>query len=610
MRQQLSLKPAHKIVQDFYKEIENLEQLHLFHEGAVSPSFAALLKRCATQFGWTLSEQHMPKGGQTSLRYDGALLDEFKLVHGIWEAKDTKDNLEKEIQGKFKRGYPKENILFQSPERAILYQNGQIAFDADIRKAEQLVAILELFFEYEPPAYEQWTEAVEEFKLRIREYGEIALTIIEQERKSNKRFVQAFNDFMEVCRTSINPNISAQAVEEMLIQHLLTERLFRKVFNNPDFVRRNAIAAEIEKVIDALASQSFSRAEFLKKLDRFYGAIEMTAETIDDFSEKQAFINVVYEKFFQGFSVKVADTHGIVYTPQPIVDFMVRSVDEILRREFGRSLSDEGVQILDPFVGTGNFIVRIMREIKKSALPQKFAGELHCNEVMLLPYYIASQNIEHAFYELTGQYQPFEGLCLVDTFQLAEGAQMSMSFLTAGNSERVKRQQAAPIFVIIGNPPYNAHQLNENDNSKNRKYKVMDARVAETYAKDSAATNKNALSDPYVKAFRWASDRIAQNGEGVVAFVSNNGFIEDTAFDGMRKHLFKDFSAVYHMNLKGDARTTGEQRRREGGNVFEDSIRVSVGITFLVKKKSTEDLPQIHIFSVDDYVNGEFKRNY
>ncbi len=585
MRQQLSLKPAHKVVQDFYKEIENLSQLNLFHEGAVSPAFANLLKRCASQFGWTLSEQHMPKGGKTNLRFDGALLDEFKLVHGVWEAKDTRDELTVEAAKKFKAGYPKDNILFQSPQRAILYQNGQMVFDADIRKPEQLVGILELFFEFEPPAYEQWNEAVEEFKLRIREYGDSALAIIEQERRTNKRFVQAFNAFMEVCRAAINPNLSAQAVEEMLIQHLLTERLFRKVFNNPDFVRRNAIAAEIEKVIEALTSQSFSRAEFLKKLDRFYGAIEMTAETIDDFSEKQAFLNVVYEKFFQGFSVKVADTHGIVYTPQPIVDFMVRSVEELLKREFGRSLSDEGVHLLDPFTGTGNFIVRTMREIRKSALPQKFGAELHCNEVMLLPYYIASQNIEHAYYELTGQYQPFENLCLVDTFQLAEGPQMAMSFVTAGNSERVKRQQGAPIFVILGNPPYNAHQLNENDNSKNRKYAVMDKRVAETYAKDSAATNKNALSDPYVKAFRWASDRIAQTGEGIVAYVSNNSFLEELSFDGMRENLEKDFDAIYTLNLTGNVRKNPKLSGTTH-NVF--GIQVGVNITFLVRKQTSE----------------------
>ena len=212
----------------------------------------------------------------------------------------------------------------------------------------------------------------------------------------------------------------------MLIQHLLTERLFRTVFNMPYFTRRNVIASEIENVIDALTSHAFSRDGFLQSLDRFYDAIESTARTISDFSQKQHFLNTVYEQFFQGFSVKVADTHGIVYTPQPIVDFMVKSVAAILEREFGRSLADEGVHIIDPFVGTGNFIVRMMREIPRTALERKYKGELHCNEVMLLPYYIASMNIEHEYFDATGVYEPFEGICLVDTFDLAEDRQLPL----------------------------------------------------------------------------------------------------------------------------------------------------------------------------------------
>jgi predicted helicase len=383
----------------------------------------------------------------------------------------------------------------------------------------------------------------------------------------------------------------------MLIQHLLTERIFRSVFNNPDFVERNAIAHEIEKVIVALTSQSFSRHEFLKSLDRFYGAIETTAATIEDFSQKQSFLNTVYEKFFQGFSVKVADTHGIVYTPQPIVQFMVRSVQEILRQEFGRSLSDQGVHIIDPFVGTGSFIVRIMREMQKSRLSHKYANELHCNEVMLLPYYIASMNIEHAYYELTGSYQPFEGICLVDTFELAERKQLPL--FTEENTARVERQKKALIFVVIGNPPYNARQVNENDNNKNRKYRVMDERVAETYARDSKATNKNALSDVYVKAIRWASDRLGE--EGIVALVTNNSFVGDLSFDGMRKHLAADFNCIYVLDLKGNVR---KDSMREGipigeqHTVFGLASMVGVAVSFFVKKSAHKD-HRIYYSSVD-----------
>jgi predicted helicase len=365
----------------------------------------------------------------------------------------------------------------------------------------------------------------------------------------------------------------------MLIQHLLTERLFRTIFNNADFTRRNIIAAEIEKVIDALTSQSFSRADFLQKLDRFYIAIEQAAATIADFSQKQEFLNTVYEKFFQGFCVKVADTHGIVYTPPSIVRFMVKSVAEILDREFGKSLASKGVHILDPFVGTGNFIVHLMREIPRSSLPYKFSTELHANEIMLLPYYIASMNIEHEFFEATGKYESFEGICLVDTFETAEAKQMGL--FTEANTARVKRQKESPIFIVIGNPPYNTNQADENDNNKNRRYPVIDRRIATTYAADSTATLRNKLSDPYIKAIRWASDRIGN--EGVVAFITNNGFLDGIACDGLRKHLAADFDAIYVLDLGGNVRKNPKLSGTTH-NVF--GIQVGVSINLLIRRQS------------------------
>jgi hypothetical protein len=408
----LNLKPNHQAVQTYYREIKEKQQLSFMHEGAVAPHFSKLLQHCGKRFNWTLIEQYpIPRKDRHPLKADGALLDEFKLIHGIWEAKDTQDDLPIEVKKKFKAGYPKDNILFQAPDRAILYQNGNLVIDTDITQPANLIDTLKLFFEYKPPEYEQWELAVDEFKDKVPELAQSLLKLIEDERKYNRQFITALDDFTELVRQAINPNISTQAVEEMLIQHLLTERIFRTVFKNPDFANRNIIAVEIEKVIQALTSRHFSRTDFLSKLDRFYGAIETTAATIDDFSQKQAFLNTVYEKFFQGFSVKIADTHGIVYTPQPIVEFMVRSVDDILQREFGRSLGHKDVHILDPFVGTGNFILRIMRQIPKTQLPHKYARELHCNEVMLLPYYIAAMNIEHEYFELTGEYKPFEGIC-------------------------------------------------------------------------------------------------------------------------------------------------------------------------------------------------------
>ena len=303
-----------------------------------------------------------PSGNRIVL--DGVILDEYGLPFAYWEAKDIDDDLSISVQEKREAGYPLDNILFQTPQRAILYQNGREALDLDITEPANLIAALQYLFAYVPPALENWQTAVTDFREHVPDLANKLKELIEQRHETDPAFKKAFTDFYEICRTSINPELSQDAVEEMLIQHILTERIFRTVFNNSAFTRRNIIAREIENVVDELIRQAFSREEFLKPLDRFYVAIEQAAMLCKDFTQKQHFLNTFYEKFFQGFSEDVADTHGIVYTPQPIVDFMVRSVEHILETEFGRSLSDTGVHIIDPFVGTGNFIVRLMQDIR------------------------------------------------------------------------------------------------------------------------------------------------------------------------------------------------------------------------------------------------------
>ena len=582
----LNLKSTHKPVKAYYESLQRFDSIGVSHETAVRSAFQTLLEHCGRQFNWILVPEHsmtpLIRGARgvknKRIVVDGALIDNFQLPHGYWEAKDIHDDLPAEVLRKFTAGYPCDNILFQTPHRALLWQNNQQTLDADLTDPTQLIHTLETFCSHRPQEYTEWEEAVSQFKDRVPALGNGLAELIEKERGTNREFTTAFAAFHEKCRQSINPNLSEAAVEEMLIQHLLTERIFRTVFSNSEFTRRNVIAREIEAVITALMSHAFSREDFLHSLDPFYVAIERTAASIDDFSQKQSFLNTVYEQFFQGFSVEVADTHGVVYTPQPIVDFMVRSVEEILGTEFNRSLSDSGVHIIDPFVGTGNFIVRTMREIRPTALEDKYQSELHCNEVMLLPYYIASMNIEHEFYEATGDYQPFEGICLVDTFDLAEDRQLPLFALD--NTRRVEAQKETPMFVVIGNPPYNVGQVNENDNNKNRKYPTMDARVKETYGKDSTATLKNKLSDPYVKAVRWASDRIGE--EGVVAFVTNNSFLDNVAFDGMRKHLADDFDAIYILDLGGNVRKNPKLSGTTH-NVF--GIQVGVSINFFIKRR-------------------------
>ena len=600
---QLNLKPSHKAIRDYYATLQQYDKHDIRHEGAVSNPFAFLLDACAKQVNGTLVPQYPMHTAQgTRIVIDGAIIDEFGLPLAYWEAKDMDDDLAKAVVDKREAGYPLDNILFQTPQRAILYQNSTEVLDLNITEPANLISVLQYLFTYTPPELENWQTAVADFREHVPDLAGELKARIEQRHETDPAFKKAFTDFYEICRTSINPELSQDAVEEMLIQHILTERIFRTVFDRSDFSRRNIIAREIENVSDVLMRESMSRDEFLGPLNRFYVAIEGAATLCKDFSQKQHFLNSFYEKFFQGFSEDVADTHGIVYTPQPIVDFMVNSVAHILETEFGRSLSDTGVHIIDPFVGTGNFIVRLMQDIQGTALEAKYRNELHCNEVMLLPYYIASLNIEQEYYQRTGTYLRFEGIALADTFELMEQEQGEL--FTQENTERVERQKTADMFVVIGNPPYNVGQVNENDNNKNRKYKAVDRFVKETYSQDSAATNKNALSDMYVKAIRWALDRIEE--EGVVAFVTNNSFIEGLAFDGMRKHLADDCNAIYILDLGGNAR---KGLKVSDANVF--GIRVGVSINLFVKKKdNTSESPRIFYHRTDDLWDKEHKFDF
>jgi predicted helicase len=570
-----------KAVGRYYKELQDYAS-QADHELALRPAFQHLLSEMARKVNLTLVHEMTIRG---RIRPDGVLCDAFHIQRGYWEAKGPRGNLEEEIRQKIKDGYPLENALFENTRRAVLYQAGQ-RYDFDLQVQADATALLKRFLTYQKPDIATFEQAVVEFQGQIPNIAKRLLELINGEQQRNACFAAAFTAFTDLCRTTLNPKISADEIRDMLVQHLLTERLFRTVFDNPDFVRKNAIAAEIEKVIAALTSRSFNRSAFLRSLDPFYGAIEAAARGIETWSERQRFLNTVYERFFQGFAVRKADTLGIVYTPQEIVEFMVASVDEVLTREFGKSLATPGVKILDPCVGTGNFIVNIIKHIassSRSALHEKYAHDLFCNEISLLPYYIASMNIEHEYDATMGEYVSFEGVCFVDTLELAESQQLSL--FVEENTERIQCEKEADIMVVIGNPPYNVGQVSENDNNKNRKYPVIDQRIRETYAKASTASNKNALSDVYVKFFRWATDRL-HGREGIVCFVSNNSFLDQIAFDGMRQHLLRDFTRMYHLDLHGNVRKNPKISGTKH-NVF--GIQVGVGITIAVRSSQHTD---------------------
>jgi predicted helicase len=597
-----ALKPTHPAIHTYYVDLQDYARQGATHEGALETAFQHLLAEVARLHHWDLIPKLKLQIAGKTIIPDGTLRDRNWMPRGYWEAKDTADNLDTEIKKKIARGYPLTNTIFEDTRQGFLYQNGEMAMRADLTQPQHLVDLLNTFFSYTTPAYTDFRTATEEFQRRVPDLARGLVQKIQAAHDTNTRFQAAFEHFFALCRTSLNQSLRAAAVDEMLVQHLLTERILNTVFDNQDFTRRNAIAREVEKVIDALVSKAFNRHEFLQSLDRFYVAVESAAQTIPDFTEKQYFLNTVYEQFFQGYSVKVADTHSIVYTPRAIVDFMCTSVVEVLQTEFSKGLGDRSVNILDPCTGTGSFIVNLLRHIPKRDLPRMYREQIFANEVMLLPYYVAALNIEHAYYELTGTYEPFAGLCFVDTLDLAEGSQGQLAFMTAENTVRVERQRKAPITVIIGNPPYNVGQLNENDNNKNRKYPVIDKRVKDTYAKDSRATSVSKLNDPYVKFFRWAVDRL-QGCDGIVCFITNNSFVDQIAFDGMRKHLMQDFTHIYHLHLEGNVRHNPKLTGTTY-NVF--GIQVGVGITVAVRSKK-HDTRQLHFQRMDKNLRREEK---
>lgn len=581
-----SIKVNHKAIAAYYETLKAYAGQVVTHETAVRSAFQNLLAETGKLHKWTLIPELTMKVKGKPIRPDGTMRDGLWFFpRGFWEAKDTDDKLDAEIKKKISNGYPTTNIIFEDTQVGVLYQNGKEVFRVKLDQPQELADLLNLFFNHTERDFEGFEEAVGDFKDRIPQLAGGFLDKITEAHKKNESFEAAFDSLLEVCQASLNPNISRAAVDEMLVQHLMTERLFERVFQNQDFVRRNVIAAEIEKVILALVIKSFNRHDFLKSLDPFYKAIEDTARTIEDFSEKQHFLNTVYERFFQGFSVKLADTHGIVYTPQAIADFMGASIVEILKTAFGLTLGSPGVFLLDPCTGTGNFAVNMMRRVAKKDLPRFYREQLFANEVMLLPYYVAAQNIEHEYFDITGEYVPFEGLCFVDTLELAEADDGTLDFMTEANTTRVRRQRKAPITIVVGNPPYNVGQLNENDNNKNRKYEIVDRRLRETYARDSKASSVSKVSDPYVKFFRWATDRL-EGRDGIVCYVTNNSFVHKNAFDGMRKHLLQDFTRIYHLDLHGNVR---ENPKLSGTthNVF--GIQVGVGITVAVRSAKHKD---------------------
>ncbi|MEU0573682.1 type ISP restriction/modification enzyme [Dermacoccus sp. NHGro5] len=420
-----------------------------------------------------------------------------------------------------------------------------------------------------------------------------------------------FERFLDGLRGNLNEGISREDAVEMLAQHLITRPVFQALFGGYDFAEHNPVAQAMEKMLALLDEHSLDTEN--SSLEGFYQSVRSRVEGIDNAEGRQRIIVELYDKFFATAFKRTVDKLGIVYTPVEIVDFILRSADAVLREHFGQTLSDEGVHILDGFVGTGTFIVRLLQLglIEPHDLARKYASELHANEILLLAYYIAAVNIETTYQDLRGSleqptdYEPFEGLILTDTFQSWENDDRLDTEVFVQNNERLEKLKKLDIQVIVGNPPYSSGQDSANDNNANEKYPDLDAAIRDTYAAKSSATLKNSLYDSYIRAIKWASLRIKDRG--IIAYVTNGGWLDSNTADGMRKSLTDEFSDIYVYNLRGNQRTAGEQSRKEGGKIFDAGSRATVAITVLVKDPAKSGPATIHYTDIGDYLTREQK---
>ena len=547
---------------------------------------------------------------------DGTVKDSLRMARGYWEAKDTHDDLDAEIQSKFNRGYPRDNILFEDSQTAVLVQNREVAMRVDMTRPGELHRLIRRFLDYELPEIAEFRQSRQQFKDDLPAVLDNLRGVVAEAETGNAEYQAAASRFLEHCRRTISPGVSDTDVREMLLQHILTQDIFLRVFSEDQFHRENNIARQL----DALERTFFTgdvRRQAIDRLRAYYGAIGRAADEIADYAEKQQFLKAIYEDFYQAYNPAAADRLGVVYTPNEVVDFIIRGTDYLLDKHFGRRLADDKVQILDPATGTGTFVTNLINYLPAERLEHKYRNEIHANEVAILPYYIANLNIEYTYKERTGQYVEFPNLCFVDTldnmdWQGSSGGavQRQAAFNLGGLSEenwiRVQEQNEKSISVIMGNPPYNANQQNENDNNKNREYPEIDRRISETYINASTA-QKTKQYDMYKRFIRWASDRL--DDDGIIGFVSNSAFLDARQDDGFRKVVAEEFNELWAVDLKGNARTSGERRRQEGGNIFDDKIRVGVAIYFLVRRKGASGF-KVFYNAVDDYAKSPDKVDY
>ncbi len=576
------------LINKYLTELSNLRKVGGTHrESVVREAFKDLLKSWGRAHDLTFIPEYEIESKTKERRYvDGALLHTLRVPFGYWEAKDEKDDLDTEIDFKLRRGYPRTNIIFEDSTQAVLIQHGEEVMRCGVEDVAQLEKLLKLFFGYERPEIEAFRKAVAQFKTDLPAVLEALRAMIDRAEQDTAAFRKAAGEFLKHAQDAINPSLVPDDVREMLIQHILTGEVFAAVFPGTSYHEDNSVARELHK-LEATFFTGNTKHQTLKGLAPYYAAIRKAATEIATHHEKQTFLKAIYENFYKVYNPKAADRLGVVYTPNEIVRFMIESADWLCEQHFGKSLIDKDVDILDPATGTGTFICELIAHFagQPDKLRHKYRHELHANEVAILPYYVANLNIEATFAAATGSYEEFPGLCFVDTLDNTHALRKHKGHMddlfgsvSDDNVKRIRQQNSRRISVIIGNPPYNANQLNENENNKNREYPEIDKRIKETYIAESTA-QKTKVYDMYARFFRWAADRLDENG--ILAFVTNRSFIDSRTFDGFRACAAKEFNEIRIVDLGGDVRANPKLSGTTH-NVF--GIQTGVAISFLVKR--------------------------
>lgn len=580
---------SQRLINSYFADLDRIRKVSgSLTEGVISEAFKDLLKAWAKSGGLTFINQYpMQSSLKKPIRPDGAILHDVRVPLGYWEAKDTDDDLDAEIDAKLRTGYPQDNIIFEDSQTAVLWQDRNEVIRCDMADTKGLEELLNLFFAYQRPEIAQFRSAVTQFKTDLPAVLEALREKIDEAYKTNETFKPAAKKFLEHARETINPTLGRDDVREMLIQHILTEEIFARVFDEADFHRDNNVAKLLYKLEGAFFTGAVKK-ETLRALQPYYTAINANAAQITSHTEKQTFLKVIYENFYKVYNPDAADRLGVVYTPNEIVRFMIEGADWLTDKHFGKRLIDEGVEILDPATGTGTYICELIEYFRgqPEKLRHKYTEELHANEVAILPYYVANLNIEATYQAVSGQYAEYPNLCFVDTLDnigglgIKSGHQFDMfASVSDENVARVKRQNKRKISVVIGNPPYNANQQNENDNNKNRTYPHIDGLIKRSFVKLSTA-QKTKVYDMYARFFRWASDRL--HDDGVIAFVTNRSFIDSRTFDGFRRYVAEEFDEIYLVDLGGDVRANPKLSGTKN-NVF--GIQTGVAISFLVRRQ-------------------------